>query len=545
MSAAHGKSIRQISNLQTWLLIISLSLVCALAAWSMHQTRINGPLYKKIVTSHTLVSDILPPPLYIVEPYLSSINLVLTPTAEQPALLTRLKNEITLFRQKKAEWQSTPLTPEVSAELFERSIPTAERCIDLIEKELIPLVQTGRSTEAAALLPRLEHTFQQHRESIGRLAALSQQQATAVEMAAEQTIQHHLLLMAGMLSLILGAAFLFSQRVSREISASVETAVNAAEAVGGGQLKAPLVAGTANNQEITRILEALERMRQTIAQQVDTLDKSRDDLRQAKEEAELANQVKGEFLSTVSHELRTPLNGILGMLQVVDLSRLDSDDQECIEIARKCAQKLAAIIGDMLLFTELRSYHDPRQATPFNLFDCIRASTFMMQEEISKKGLVLNCEIEPDVPMGLIGNPQFFERALKAIMENAVKFTDAGQITVQVALAPGQCRAEPQAASVCLRISVLDSGPGLPQQLLGQHFEAFRQGDSRSEREYGGSGLGLALASALVSSLKGSLSAHNRPSGGAELTLTLPFIKHDQEDQDEHAAISIAPDGSA
>lgn len=541
MPTASAKSIRQISNLQPWLLLTSLLLVCILGTWGMHKTRINGPLYREIATAHTLVGDILPPPLYIVEPYLSSVRLALAPAASQP-LQSRLAGEIALYREKKAEWQDARLPPEIRAELFERSLPAADRCIELIENQLLPLVRDGRTADAAALLPHLEQAFTAHRESISRLAELARRQAAAVEATAEQSIRHHLLLIAAALGLILGTTFLLSRRVSREISASVDTAVAAAEAVGGGRLKIPLIPGSGGNQEVGRILEALEGTRQTLARQIDALERNREALRRAKEDAEQASRVKGEFLSTVSHELRTPLNGILGMLQVVDLTRLDGDDRECIAIARQCTQKLAAIIGDMLLFADLRTQRDTIRTAPFNLLDCIRSVTFMLQDEVRNKGLTLTSDIAPDVPLALLGDPQFFERALRAVLENAVKFTQEGSVAVQVALAAGQCRAVDSPTTVCLRIAVLDSGPGLPQSLQGERFEAFRQGNGRSDREHGGTGLGLALAAALVESLKGSISARNRESGGAEFTLILPFVKHDLESADENGALPAMPE---
>ena len=237
MPTTPAKSIRQISQLQPWLLLTSLLLVCILGTWGIDKTRINGPLYREIATAHILVGDILPPPLYIVEPYLSSVRLALAPPAASQPLQSRLAGEIALYREKKAEWQDARLTPEIRAELFERSLPAADRCIELIENELIPLVRQGRSADVAALLPRLEQAFLIHRESISRLADLGRRQAAAVETAAEQSIRQHLLLIAAALGLILGTTFLLSHRVSREISASVDTAVAAAEAVGHGQLK--------------------------------------------------------------------------------------------------------------------------------------------------------------------------------------------------------------------------------------------------------------------------------------------------------------------
>ena len=528
-----AKSIHQTSKLQAWLLLASLLLVCALAAWSIQKTRINGPLYREIATSHALISDILPPPLYIVEPYLSSVHLAYSRTANQPQLLAKLEAEIATYREKKAEWENTQLPPAVRSELLTRSLPAADLCIELIEHELVPRLRENRDTDLSGLMARLEQAFLIHRESINRLAELGKQQATAVETRAEQALTQHLMLIAAALGIIIGGTFIASRRVSREISASVDAAVAAAEAVGSGQLQVPLLPAPQANLEIARILGALEKMRETLAGQMVALEQSREALHTAKQEAERASEVKGEFLSTVSHELRTPLNGVLGMLQVIDLKQLGDDDQECIATAQNCAAKLASIIGDMLLFADLRSRHEQTRLTPFNLLDCIRSASFSLQAEIERKGLQLIREIEPNVPMALLGDPVFLERALRALLENAVKFTPAGKITVRVTQVGAEhCPKPPAAGVVCLKISVIDNGPGLPPEMCGTAFEAFKPGKGRSAHEYGGTGLGLALAAALLESMHGKLDASNRAAGGAEFSLTLPSLKHDLEDSE-------------
>ena len=146
--------------------------------------------------------------------------------------------------------------------------------------------------------------------------------------------------------------------------------------------------------------------------------------------------------------------------------------------------------------------------------------------------------------MALLGDPQFLERALRAVLENAVKFTREGSVAVRVTLAADSCRADDSPAAVCVRIAVLDSGPGLPLALQGELFAAFSQGNGGSEREHGGTGLGLALTAALVAALKGRVSARNRESGGAEFTLTLPFVKHDLDDVAENRPEPAAPAGN-
>lgn len=515
------KSIRQATRLQLWLLLFAFSLLGAMAAWTIDETRVNGPLYREIETSRQLVIDILPPPLYIVEPYLSSVRLAFSGKAEQQAILRKLGHEIAVYREKKAEWLQQPLPQPLLGELSEQAIPSADQFILLAEQKLIPAVLADDRAAIDDLLPQLDQIFSRHRESISRLVQLANLHASAVESAAETSLNRQWLLMGGVGGLIVLLSLLLNQRLGRQISGSVEHAVAAANRVTAGQLELPIHIPQDSNQEVEQILRSIDNMRQALLDQVHELQRNGERLRQARDQAERASLMKSEFLHTMSHELRTPINGILGMLQIIALDEDNPESRECVDTATSCANRLFEMINDMLLYAGLRSGDSSPYYSPFNLLDSLRSLTFRYQNEAAAKQIALHIETAPELPMALSGEPIYLERALSALVDNAIKFTPTGSVTIRVG--PGNIILGEQQRRMFIRFSVADTGPGLPPELQGRNFQAFTQGNGANTRSHGGTGLGLALASALAESMGGWLSGQNRPEGGALFTLELPF----------------------
>ncbi|EKF75669.1 sensor histidine kinase/response regulator [Alcanivorax hongdengensis A-11-3] len=258
-----------------------------------------------------------------------------------------------------------------------------------------------------------------------------------------------------------------------------------------------------------------------------TLESSRRDqqnalreLREAHSQAQSASQAKSEFLAMMSHELRTPMNGVLGMLQLLETTELNSEQQEYALAALESTGHLLDVINDILDFSRIeagRMDMDPVFFAPLSLLNnCV--STFRYLAE--NKGLYLRLEGEQAL-QGLVvrTDPTRLRQILSNLISNAVKFTQQGGITLQVT-------AEPQSNQrLSLQIEVRDTGIGIAEDKQARLFEAFSQLDSSTSRRYGGTGLGLAIARRLADMLGGTLTLSSEPGQGStfQLSLYLPF----------------------
>lgn len=239
------------------------------------------------------------------------------------------------------------------------------------------------------------------------------------------------------------------------------------------------------------------------------------DVEELEEKLVKADNAKTEFLSNMSHEVRTPLNGVIGMTELLARTQLNEEQRNYVRNIHGSAHNLLDLVNDVLDYSKLQSGKLELHKERFNISDCVDQVIDLMKPTSSNKKLELMSDIDPALPLEIVSDERRLKQVLLNLVNNAVKFTENGEVVVKAELV------NREADFVQIRFSVRDTGIGIDQAAAGDLFQSFYQVDSSISKKYGGSGLGLAISKNLVQELGGRIWVESKPGQGSTFSFTM------------------------
>ncbi|MFT3829265.1 MAG: PAS domain S-box protein [Opitutaceae bacterium] len=265
-----------------------------------------------------------------------------------------------------------------------------------------------------------------------------------------------------------------------------------------------------NFVDLTERKFAEDRLRQAMQQ----LEQANGHLREMTERAQAASSAKSAFLANMSHEIRTPMNGVIGMTALLLDTPLDPTQRNYAQTVRASGEALLTVVNDILDFSKIEAGKLDLETLEFDLQNLLDDFAAMLAIRAHDKGLELVCAPDPALPVRLCGDPGRLRQILLNLTGNAIKFTQSGEVVVEVALVSSS------ADSALLRFAVHDTGIGIPKEKQGLLFQSFSQVDASTTRKFGGTGLGLAISKQLATLMGGEIGVRSNDGHGAEFWFT-------------------------
>ena len=331
------------------------------------------------------------------------------------------------------------------------------------------------------------------------------------------TRQQEILLKAALLAfLALALTFFLARRLARHLSQPLSEMGKAVSAIQAGNYQTTLP--EIGEGELQALARHINNLAQGLASASAEQQRAMAQLIQAREQSELANRAKSDFLAMMSHELRTPMNGVLGMLQLLETTEMTQEQVEYAALATESTEHLLKVINDILDFSRIERGALELERIAFSLLDLLHNSIQVFQHSAQQRGLQLKLEVQNGLDqLQVQGDPTRIRQILVNLIGNAIKFTESGTIRVH---STWQALDDQVLWFSC---AVHDSGIGIAPERLEHMFDAFQQADTSISRRYGGTGLGLPIARTLAERMGGTLRAASQEGQGSIFTLEIPL----------------------
>ena len=389
--------------------------------------------------------------------------------------------------------------------IYRTAVEDEIRLARAMDMDGLATISTTRSRGAHDAISAILHDLIERTEEASTAAYRS-----AHDDAERQQTLVTTVLACGLLLLFAGLWY-FGRSVSRKI-----TALNdAANAVARGNQNEPI--RVTGRDELTELGHAFNTMQNKVLEREEELRGAHERLEQRAQAAEEATLAKSQFLANMSHEIRTPMNGVLGMLDILRETSMNTEQQDYLDTAHESATALLELLNDILDLSKIEAGKVRLEELEFDLEQVVDDAVALLADRAYAKGLKLSVSIDAGLPHHLYGDPNRLRQVLNNLLSNAIKFTTQGH--VDIAITPTSAHD----GSPLLHVEVSDTGIGIAPVKQTRIFDAFTQADGSTTRRFGGTGLGLTISSQLVDAMDGEIGVESAPGLGSKFWFTIPL----------------------